>query len=280
MEIHQAEGFTNYTIFSLWDTYRAEHPLLNLIKPKQGADMAESMIRIQQQSALHLLPVWYLMANEGWCMSGYHSVAVLSDVAKKLGIKDKKAMLEAMQATATSKWMEGMTDYIKYGYVPYDRCGTSASNTLEYAYDDWTIYQAALDAGNKEMAETFKKRALNYKNVFNPELVKMLQGGEITYDSTTGKFKSYTPPVAGSEYTPESFTLNLYTAHYDASGLVQGYEKVTYPNCTGNPVAFAAEDDTFAAPEYTINSAPSTGAAPYTIEYVSELPTVVDPDWA
>ena len=170
MEIHQAEGFTNYTIFSLWDTYRAEHPLLNLIKPKQGADMAESMIRIQQQSALHLLPVWYLMANEGWCMSGYHSVAVLSDVAKKLGIKDKKAMLDAMQATATSKWMEGMTDYIKYGYVPYDRCGTSASNTLEYAYDDWTIYQAALDAGDKEMAETFKKRALNYKNVFNPEL--------------------------------------------------------------------------------------------------------------
>ena len=170
MEIHQADGFTNYTIFSLWDTYRAEHPLLNLIKPKQGADMAESMIRIQQQSALDLLPVWYLMANEGWCMSGYHAVAVLSDVAKKLGIKDKKAMLEAMKATANSKWMEGLTDYIKYGYVPYDRCGTSASNTLEYAYDDWTIYQAALDAGDKEMAETFKKRALNYKNVFNPAL--------------------------------------------------------------------------------------------------------------
>ena len=170
MEIHQADGFTNYTIFSLWDTYRAEHPLLNLIKPKQGADMAESMIRIQQQSALDLLPVWYLMANEGWCMSGYHAVAVLSDVAKKLGIKDKKAMLEAMKATANNKWMEGLTDYIQYGYVPYDRCGTSASNTLEYAYDDWTIYQAALDAGDKEMAETFKKRALNYRNVFNPAL--------------------------------------------------------------------------------------------------------------
>lgn len=170
MEIHQADGFTNYTIFSLWDTYRAEHPLLNLIKPKQGADMAESMIRIQQQSALGLLPVWYLMANEGWCMSGYHSVAVLSDVAKKLGIKDKKAMLAAMKATANSKWMEGLTDYIQYGYVPYDRCGTSASNTLEYAYDDWTIYQAALDAGDTEMAETFKKRALYYRNVFNPTL--------------------------------------------------------------------------------------------------------------
>ena len=170
MEIHQADGFTNYTIFSLWDTYRAEHPLLNLIKPKQGRDMAESMIRIQQQSALHILPIWYLMANEGWCMSGYHAVSVLSDVARKLGIKDKKAMLEAMKSTATSKWMEGMTDYMQYGYVPYDRCGTSASNTLEYAYDDWTIYQAALDAGDKEMAEAFKTRALNYRNVFNPAL--------------------------------------------------------------------------------------------------------------
>lgn len=116
-------------------------------------------------------------------------------------------------------------------------------------------------------------------NVFNPQLVQLLQGGTITYDETTGAFKSYTPPVAGEEYTPQSFTLNLYTAHYDASGLVQGYEKVTYPNCTGNPVAFEAEDDTFAAPEYTINSAPSTGSAPYTIEYVTSLPAVADPDW-
>ena len=170
MEIHEADGFTNYTVFSLWDTYRAEHPLLNLIKPKQGRDMAESMIRIQQQSALHILPVWYLMANEGWCMSGYHAVSVLSDVAKKLGVKDKKAMLEAMKATANSKWMEGLTDYVKYGYVPYDRCGTSASNTLEYAYDDWTIYRAALDAGDRETAETFRKRALYYRNVFNPAI--------------------------------------------------------------------------------------------------------------
>ena len=170
MEIHKADGFTNYTIFSLWDTYRAEHPLLNIIKPKQGADMAESMLKIQQQSVLKLLPIWYLMANEGWCMSGYHAASVLSDVAKKIGIKDKAVMLEAMNATANSKWIEGLTDYIELGYVPFDKCAISSSNTLEYAYDDWTIYQAALDAGNKEMAEVFKKRALNYKNVFNPAL--------------------------------------------------------------------------------------------------------------
>lgn len=170
MEIHKADHFTNYTVFSLWDTYRAEHPLLNLLKPAQGKDMAHSMIEIQKQSALHLLPIWYLMANEGWCMSGYHAVSVLSDVACKLGYEDMPSLLSAMDATATSHWMEGLDDYIKYGYVPYDRCGTCASNTLEYAYDDWAIYSAAEKAGNKEMAERYRQRALNYRNVFNPEI--------------------------------------------------------------------------------------------------------------
>ncbi len=217
MEIHQADGFTNYTIFSLWDTYRAEHPLLNLIKPRQGADMAESMIRIQQQSALHLLPVWYLMANEGWCMSGYHAVAVLSDVAKKLGIKDKKAMLEAMKSTATSKWMEGLTDYMQYGYVPYDRCGTSASNTLEYAYDDWTIYQAALDAGDNDMAETFKKRAFYYKNVFNPELGL----AEPKYKDGSWK-KDFSPLQTYGEGFIEGNSVN-YSFHvpHDVKGMIE-----------------------------------------------------------
>lgn len=115
-------------------------------------------------------------------------------------------------------------------------------------------------------------------NVFNPELVKILQGGTITYDAG-GDFESYTPPVVGTEYSPTAFTLNLYTAHYDASGIVQGYERVSYPNCTGNPVAFAAEDDTFAAPEYTIISAPGEGQAPYTITYVSTLPELGEADW-
>lgn len=170
MEIHDADGFTNYTIFSLWDTYRAEHPLLNLIKPRQGADMARSMIAIQQQSALHLLPIWYLMANEGWCMSGYHAVSVLADAAMKAGLPRTQGMLSAMDATATSPWIEGMKDYMEYGYVPYDRCGTSASNTLEYAYDDWTVYMTALKTGNADMAERYMKRALNYRNVFNPAL--------------------------------------------------------------------------------------------------------------
>lgn len=170
MEIHQADGFKNYTVFSLWDTYRAEHPLLNLLKPSEGADMAASMIAIQQQSALHILPVWYLMANEGWCMSGYHAVSVLADVAEKIGVKDTEAMLEAMKSTSTSPWMEGLTDYMKYGYVPYDNCAIGASNTLEYAYDDWAVYKTALSAGDTETAEAYRKRALNYRNVFNPSI--------------------------------------------------------------------------------------------------------------
>lgn len=170
MEIHRADGFTNYTVFSLWDTYRAEHPLLSLLHPKRNMDMAQSMIRIQQQSALGVLPMWYLMANEGWCMSGYHAASVLSDVATKVGFADMPAMLRAMATTASSPWIEGLRDYMRLGYVPYDHCGTSASNTLEYAYDDWAIYHAAQLAGDTQMADSFRLRALNYRKVFHPEL--------------------------------------------------------------------------------------------------------------
>lgn len=81
--IHRAEGFTNYTIFSLWDTYRAEHPLLGLFKTSRNTDMVRSMIAHQQQSVHHLLPVWSLMGNEGWCMTGYHAVPVVADAIVK-----------------------------------------------------------------------------------------------------------------------------------------------------------------------------------------------------
>lgn len=115
-------------------------------------------------------------------------------------------------------------------------------------------------------------------NVFNPELVKILQGGTITYDTEdTDKVVSYTPPVAGSGEKGEVFKLNAYSAQYNAAGQIVQYEKITYPNCTGNPVAFGAEDGVFRAPEYTINSAPDTGEAPYTITYVATLPTLSDP---
>ena len=166
--IHRAEGFTNYTIFSLWDTYRAEHPFLNLFFPAENADMIRSMLAHQQQSALGMLPVWSLMGNEGWCMSGYHAVPVLADALVKGTFRDADAALEAMVSTANVPYYEGVADYLEKGYVPMERSSTSASTTLEYAYDDWTIYAAALAAGNSALAEDYRFRAVNYQHVFDP----------------------------------------------------------------------------------------------------------------
>ena len=168
--IHQAEGFTNYTIFSLWDTYRAEHPFLNLIAPRQNADMVESMIKHEQQSVHGMLPVWSLMGNENWCMSGYHGVSVLADAIAKGVYTNVDEALPAMVSTSTVPYYEGVADYMKLGYVPLDKSGTAASSTLEYAYDDWTIYQTALRAGDRETVDAYYKRALNYRNIYDPAL--------------------------------------------------------------------------------------------------------------
>ena len=169
-ELHQAKGFTNYTVFSLWDTYRAEHPFLSLMKPGQDKDMVESMLRHYEQSPHGMLPIWSHMANENWCMTGYHSVSVLADaIAKGLDIKKDKA-LEAMVSTSTVPWYSGLGEYISLGYVPLDKSSTAASNTLEYSYDDWTIYAAALRLGCKDIADEYLKRAQYYKNIFDPSL--------------------------------------------------------------------------------------------------------------
>ena len=106
-------------------------------------------------------------------------------------------------------------------------------------------------------------------NVFIPELVKILQGGIV---SGTGNELTYTPPVAGSTDKGQVFELDCYSAQYDASGQIVRYEKITYPNCQGTPVAMSSEDDVFRVPEYTINSAPKGGEAPYKISYVKTLP--------
>lgn len=112
-------------------------------------------------------------------------------------------------------------------------------------------------------------------NVFNPELVVILQGGTVTYKSgSSGPIAKYEPPVSGAASNAKKFTLNIYSVVYDAAGDVVNYEKVSYPNCYGDPVAFSSEDDVFRVAEYTINSSPNKGQAPYTIEYVDELPSV------
>ena len=166
---HQADGFNNYTIFSLWDTYRAEHPFLMLMKPTQARDMAVSMIRHQQQSAHGMLPIWSHMANDNWCMSGYHATSVLADAIVKGADVDKAEALKAMVSTSNVPYFEGIGEYVKLGYVPLEASSTAASTTLEYCYDDWTIYKTALAAGNKEVADEYYKRALNYRNIYDKE---------------------------------------------------------------------------------------------------------------
>ena len=139
------------------------------------------------------------------------------------------------------------------------------------------MIKGKLKAQKKEESTITGHQLTLTDNVFNPELVKILQGGTITYDSTTGELTGYTPPVVGSDNKGEVFTLNAYSAQYNAAGQIVNYEKIAYPNCTGVPIAFGAEDGVFRAPEYTINSAPDNGQAPYDITYVDALPTLTDP---
>ena len=166
--IHQAEGFTNYTVFSLWDTYRALHPLFNVLQPQRNADMVQSMLKHSEQSVHGLLPVWSHNGNENWCMIGYHATSVLADAYVK-GIT-RHCGLDAMQRSSICPYYVNLSDYQRLGYVPFDRNSGCVSVTLEYAYDDWAIYQAALKAGDTEMAEVYKQRAANWRNTFDTAL--------------------------------------------------------------------------------------------------------------
>ena len=167
-QVHKAEGYTNYTTFSLWDTYRALHPLFNIIQPKRNADMVQSMLAHYNQSAEHMLPVWANSANENWCMSGYHSVAVIADAIVKGNTGfDKDKALDACIVTSHNRWFDGLGEYIDKGYISSDKNGTSVSTTLEYAYDDWAIAQAAKKLGRMTVYDEYIGRSRNFKNVFD-----------------------------------------------------------------------------------------------------------------
>ncbi|MGZ3956599.1 MAG: GH92 family glycosyl hydrolase [Flavisolibacter sp.] len=170
--IHQAKDFTNYTTFSLWDTYRALHPLFNIIQSKRNRDMIHSMLSHFDQSAEHMLPVWSLYANENWCMSGYHSVAVIADAVMKdnLGPDTEKALAACVQ-TARNDFYDGLGFYRSLGYVPEDKkAGTSVSTTLEFAYDDWTIAQMAKKLGHQDLYQEFSLRSQNWHHVYDSSI--------------------------------------------------------------------------------------------------------------
>jgi predicted alpha-1,2-mannosidase len=166
--IHKSDGFTNYTIFSLWDTYRALHPLFNILQPKRNSDMVKSMIAHHDQSVHKMLPVWSHYANENWCMIGYHSVSVIADaIIKGTTDVDINSALNACINTSKVKYFDGLGDYMKLGYVPEDKSINSVSKTLEFAYDEWCIAQIALKANNKKVYDEYIKRSENYRNVYD-----------------------------------------------------------------------------------------------------------------
>lgn len=174
--IRKAKGFTNYAIFSLWDTYRATHPLFNLIQPNRNADMINSMLAHFDQSVEHLLPVWSLNNNETWCMIGYHAVPVIADAIMQ-GVKgfDYDRAYEACKTTAMNPNYDSVAEYANIGYVPFDKENESVSKTLEYAFDDYCIAQIAKKLGKKDDYKYFMKRAAAYKNIFD-ETSKLMRG--------------------------------------------------------------------------------------------------------
>lgn len=202
-EIHESpKGRTNYTVFSLWDTYRALHPLLTLLDTTLVKDILQSFGNHFSQSPHHMLPVWSHMGSENWCMVGYHGVSVLMDALQK-GIQDSTPdiydlMYPSMVIASSNCDYYGNTDaYKQLGFVPVDKNRSGTSITLENAYEDWTIYMGLKQLGEKvyqhvkglntgdwedEEAEEFAKverepflnaskhykmRALNYRNVFD-----------------------------------------------------------------------------------------------------------------
>ena len=162
-------NFTNYTTFSLWDTYRALHPLLNIIQPARNRDMIRSMQAHYDQSVHKMLPVWSHYANENWCMIGYHSVSVIADaiVSGNLTGAEANKALDASVQTAKTKYYDGLEYYMSLGYVPEDKNSSSVSKTLEYAYDDWAIARAAYKLGRLDVYNEFLNRSDNWKNVYD-----------------------------------------------------------------------------------------------------------------
>lgn len=166
LKTHEVDDFDYYTVFSLWDTYRALHPLLTIIDQKRTNDFIRTFLRQYEEGGL--LPVWELSSNETYCMIGYHAIPVIADAYLK-GIKDFDSGLafEAMKTSAEEDHF-GLKYYKSQGFIPGDMEGESVSKTLEYAYDDWCIAMMADEMGKEAEYVEYIKRAQNYKNMYDP----------------------------------------------------------------------------------------------------------------
>lgn len=229
-QVHQADGWTNYSTFSLWDTYRAAHPLYTYIEPQRVNDMVKSFLAFSEQNGR--LPVWNFYGSETDMMIGYHAVPVIVDAyLKGIGDFDPKKALAACVATANIDEYRGIGLYKKYGYVPYDVTdhynseNWSLSKTLEYAYDDYCIARMAEKLGEKQIADEFYKRSLNYKNVYN---------SQTTFMQPRNNKGTFIENFSPDDYTPHICESNgwqyFWSVQQDVDGLISlvgGKERFT-----------------------------------------------------
>lgn len=167
LKIHETKDFDYYTVFSLWDTYRAAHPLYTIIEQDRTNDFINTFLAKYDEGGI--MPIWDLSACYTGCMIGYHAVPVIADAyLKGLRDYDVEKAFTAMKHSANQDKL-GLESYKSLGYIPVEFESESVSKTLEYAYDDWTIAQMAKDLGKDEDYKTFSERAQYYKNIFDPE---------------------------------------------------------------------------------------------------------------
>lgn len=220
-EIHAKEGWINYSTFSLWDTYRAQHPLFTLIQPERVSDMVKSFIVFYNQNGR--LPVWNLYGSETDMMIGYHAVSVIAEAYLK-GIDgfDPQKALDACVHTANIDEYRGIGIYKEKGYIPYDLPDTynsenwSLSKTLEYAYDDYCIARMAEKIGEKKVAEVFYARSRNYRNVYNPVTSFMqprASDGSFLKDFDAEDYTPYITESNGWQY--------FWSVQHDIKGLIE-----------------------------------------------------------
>jgi len=218
-QVHQAKDFQFVSTFSLWDTYRAEQPLMTLIQPDERTNnVVKSLVVSQQYSPYGILPVWQFQGIETWCMIGYHALPVIADAYMK-GIRgyDAKAALKAMEASATYAPYGHLGAYMKLGYVPVDNDDEAASKTVEYAYDDWTLARMARAMGANDAAEKFEKRAAYWRNSFDAKT------GFIRPRLANGNWREPFDPAragAGSGFTEGNAWQYSWYVPQDTAGLI------------------------------------------------------------
>ena len=220
--VHHADGYTNYSTFSLWDTYRALHPLLTIIQPEQRTnDIVNSLLSARRYSPYGILPIWAFQGQETWCMIGYHAVPVIADAYMK-GIRgyDTHEALDAMVASASYGPYGGLDGYMRLGYVPIDKEGEAASKTLEYAFDDWTISRVAATMGRGDIAKAFEQRAGNWRNAYDAKT------GFMRARKSDGSFREPFDPSAsgyGTDYTEGNAWQYSWYVPQDIAGLIRAH---------------------------------------------------------